>query len=155
MCIRDRNLSYTSCRLVSTLPLGMLFREQKSVDIIISLKANNLTPTMLNRQMLAENGFRFPIESPDLKLYHSRLTASELFVAGCLGTDPENVDNNFAWELPTTPTFSLINFSIENREAWDQGVVAPRILRKRQESVFIHAPPVSYTHLTLPTILRV
>ena len=109
----------------------MLFREQKQVDIIISLKANNLTPVMLTRKMLAQNGYRYPIESPDLKLYHSRLTCAPLFVAGAIGTDPANIDKNFAWELPTTQLFSILDFGVENRVMWNHRPIAPKILQKR------------------------
>ena len=85
---------------------------------------------MLTRKMLAQNGYRYPIESPDLKLYHSRLTCPPLFVAGAIGTDPANINENFAWELPTTQLFSILDFGVENRVTWNHRPIAPKILQK-------------------------
>ena len=111
------------------------YRSRARADILMGLRSCDHIPTVLSRADLARHGFRFPVESPHLKMLFCRLTTTPILVGGTFGESPESLNKKAPWRLPLTRDVHILDYGIETINQWEDDVIPYKVLTRNQDSV--------------------
>ena len=135
--IPDTSLSTPALEKLAKMSFGTdseVFGKQNAViDLVLGMESKAFCPRDLTPEQLVENGFRYPVESPNLTLSTCELAADGCFVSGVFGINPDLAElSSNPVLIPDTKMFNLLRCSISDTSVGGKSLMDPRYINIRK-----------------------